>query len=863
MRTAPLPVNLCPQPAVVLCRHRHVRDPSAAGSLRRLGLKQMDTLLQDLRFALRLLLKDRSFAATVILTLAICIGANVAIFTVVRSVLLRPLPYPEADRLVFAYDGFPGAGVDRAGSSVPNYLDRLKLVPAFESQALYQFTGYTVGEGAAAEGIAGMSVTPSFFKVLRTMPYRGRLFTEEEATEGHDRVAILSFGYWQRAFASSDGAIGRDIHLNGEPYKIIGVMPDGFAFLNPDVAVWVPTVFNAEQRSEDARWSQNHDQIARLAPDATLAQAQQQIDAQTKRNIENAGPVKQLLVNAGYHSTLVPLEADVVRHVRRTLHLLWGGVLFVLLIAAANITNLVLVRASSRMKELATRHALGAGHGRMARQLLTETLVLTVIGSLLGLAVGIWSLGWLSSLGLAELPRGHEIRTDWVVVAFTFGLALVQGVVISALPLAQLAGLNMNLVLRDDSRTGTAGRRTGLVRRALVTIELALAFVLLMGAGLLFASFRQLLAVDLGFKAEHVLTGRVGLPWAQYEKDARRIEFTRRALERIRRLPDVVAAGVTDTIPFGYGSSSSVIVAEGYVMAPGESVISPNHMRVTPGYFEALGVPLKRGRFFTESDTAGAPRVVIIDERLAKKFYPNVDPIGRRMFQPDKPDDLVKPGPNIKWLQVVGVVGAVKLRELVEGEQARVGAYYFPYAQLSTTDLGFVIKTTGDPMQVAGAVRQALASIDPQLLFGDVKALPERVEGSLQPRRTPMLLSLGFGAVALLLAAVGIYGVLAYQVSQRTREIGIRMTLGSDAASILRLILREGAVLILVGLGAGIVGAIALRQVIASQLYGVGALDPVVLGSVSAVLALAAFLACLAPARRAARVDPVVALAQQ
>jgi predicted permease len=823
----------------------------------------MDTLLQDLRFALRLLWKDRSFAATAILTLAICLGANAAIFTVVRSVLLRPLPYPEADRLVFAYDGFPGAGVDRAGTSVPNYLDRLTAVKAFESQALYQFGSFTTGQGASAESVASMGVTPSYFQVLRTPAYRGRLFTEENAREGYDRVVILSFGYWQRAFGSSDAAIGRDLRLNGERYSIIGVMPDGFQALYPWVQIWAPVTFSAEQRSEDARYSQNHDQIARLAPGATLAQAQQQIDALTRRNIENAGQLKELIVNSGYNTKLVPLEADIVRSVRRTLHLLWGGVLFVLLIAAANITNLVLVRASGRMKELATRHALGAGRGRVARQLLTETLLLTAIGSLLGLLLGWWALRWVSSLGLTDLPRGHEIRMDWKVVAFMFGLALVQGLAISAVPLAQLAGLNLNLVLRDDSRTGTAGRRTGLVRRALVTIQVALAFVLLIGAGLLFASFRHLLAVDPGFKAEHVLTGSIGLPDTRYGDDAKRTAFVARALERIRRLPGVAAAGVTDTLPFGDGSSSSVIVAEGYMLAPGESVISPNQLRVTPGYFEALGVPLKRGRLFTESDTDGAPRVVIIDERLARKFYPNVDPIGRRMFQPEKPDDLVKPGPNIKWLQVVGVVGAVKLRELVEGEQARIGAYYFPYAQSPTGGVGFVIKTTGDPMRATNAVRHALSGLDPELLFGDVKSLPERVEASLHSRRMPMLLSLGFGAVALLLAAVGIYGVLAYQVSQRTREIGIRMTLGSDAGRILRMIFREGAILILIGLAAGMAGAVALRHVIASQLYGVGALDPLVLGSVSAVLALAAFLACLAPARRAARVDPVVALAQQ
>jgi predicted permease len=823
----------------------------------------MDTLRQDLRFALRLLWKDRAFALTAILTLALCIGANTAIFAVVRSVLLRPLPYPESERLVSVYDGFPGAGVERAGTSVPNYFDRATLVPAFESQALYQWVGYNVGQGASTEGVSAMGVSTSFFTVLRTSPVRGRAFGEADGREGQNRVVIISHSYWQRAFGGRADAIGRDLRLNGERYAIVGVMPEGFAFLNPVVQMWTPLAFTAEERSEDARHSQNHEQIARLASGATVAQAQQQLDAQTRRNIENAGKLKPLLVNAGYHSAVNSLEADLVRSIRQTLHLLWGGVLFVLLIAAANITNLVLVRATGRMKELATRNALGASHGRMARQLLTETLLLTTIGGALGLALGAWSLRGIATLGLSDLPRGHEIGMDWMVVAFTFGLAMLQGVIISAVPLVQLAGLNLNIVLREDGRTGTAGRGAGLVRRALVTVQVALAFVLLIGAGLLFASFRQLLAVDVGFRADHVLSGTLGLPDARYGDDGKRAAFVQRLTEAVGRLPGVTAAGAVNNLPFGFGSSSSVIFPEGYVVAPGESVIAPHSLNVTPGYFHVLGVPLRRGRFFTAADIAGAPRTIIVDERLAKKFWPNADPIGRRVFLPESPDELVNPGPNTKWITVVGVVGTVKQRELVEGQDARVGAYYRPFAQAPTGGVGLVVKTTGDPMQVVGAVRQSLAALDPELLLGDVVAMPERVARSLQSRRAPMLLSLGFGAVALLLASIGIYGVLAYQVSQRTREIGIRMTLGSDAGSILRLIFREGAALVLIGLAAGAGGALALRQVIASQLYGVGALDPIVLASVASLLALAAFLACLAPARRAARVDPVVALAQR
>jgi predicted permease len=396
----------------------------------------------------------------------------------------------------------------------------------------------------------------------------------------------------------------------------------------------------------------------------------------------------------------------------------------------------------------------------------------------------------------------------------------------------------------------------------LVTVQVALAFVLLIGAGLLFASFRQLLAVDPGFKAEHVLTGVVGLPNARYTNDTQRVAAVQRALERLRSLPGVEAAGVTTSLPFAYGSPSSALFAEGYAMQPGESIISPNILRVTPGYFEALGVPLKRGRYFSDSDVAGAPRAVIIDERLARHFWPNMDPIGRRMYQPENASEVTV-GPNTKWLTVVGVVAAMKQQALIEDKGAQLGAFYLPFAQSADGSAGFVIKTNGDPVPMTNMIQQALGGIDPELKLGDVKVMPERIEQSLHARRTPMLLSLGFGMIALLLASIGIYGVLAYQVTQRTREIGIRMALGSNAAGVLRLILREGALLVCVGLAVGLIGAVALREVIASQLYGVGVLDPAVLASVCAVLLIAALLACVVPARRASRVDPVVALAQQ
>jgi predicted permease len=823
----------------------------------------MDRLRQDLVFALRLLHKDRAFAATTILTLALCIGANTAIFTVVRSVLLRPLPYAEADRLIVAYDAFPGAGVERAGTSVPNYLDRAPLTQVFESVALYRFGGLRVGTGQSAEGVTSMEVTPSFFRVLRARAAHGRLLTDDDGQPGRQYVALLSHDFAARLPGGVTGILQRELRLNDRPHTVVGVLPADFRFLNPDVRIWTPLAFSAEERAEDARYSQNHELIARLAPGATLAQAQARVDALNAINVQRAGALAPALRDAGYHTRLLPLQADVVRSVRSSLHLLWGGVLFVLLIAGVNITNLALVRASGRLRELATRHALGAAQARVTRQLITETTLLTIIGGAIGLALGAWSIDALSSAGFAEIPRSYEIRMDAVVVASILGMAAVLGVVVGGVPAAQIARLNLSAVLRDEGRSGTAGRGARALRRSLAVAQVALAFVLLVGAGLLLASFQQLLKVDPGFTAEHVLTGRATLLEARYPEMASVRAYTSRALDRIRALPGVEAAGVTTFLPFSLDADSTVVIPEGYAPAPGESVVSPNVLRVTPGYFEAMRMPIKRGRGFTESDTDGTPRVAIVDERLAKRFWGGADPIGRRMYRPQRPEEVAKPGPDSLWLQVVGVVGTVKLKGLIEGEDARIGAYYYPYAQDAQRGVAFAIRTTADPAAVTGAVRRALAALDPEVQLSDVLNMPDRVERSLTSRKTPMLLSVAFGFVALLLASIGIYGVLAYQVSQRTREIGIRMALGCDTRGVLGLVFREGVGLVLVGLAVGGLGAVALRQFIASQLYGVGALDPVVMISVTGVLALTAGVACLAPARRAARVSPVAALSQQ
>ena len=823
----------------------------------------MDACRQDILYALRVLRRDLAYSAAVVLTLAICLGANTAIFTVVRSVLLRPLPYPDSSRLVSSYDSFPGAGVERAGTSVPNYADRRAMANVFSAAALYQMSGYKLGQGARAESLLAMNVTPSFFQVLGAAALRGRLFSEPEGTPGKNRAVVVSYDFAARHSGGVDGIVGQQLRLNDQVYDVVGVLPDTFFFLNPEIRVFVPLAFGPEDFAEERRHSQNHELLMRLAPGVTLERAKAHIDAQNAAVIERAGPLKDILVRAGYTTRLQLLEDDLVRHVRAALQMLWGGVVFVVLIAAVNIANLALVRSNIRIKELATRTAVGAGHSRIARQLITEATILTLAGAALGLLVGLLSLDAIEWIGFTDLPRAHEIHADAVVVAVTLAPAVLLGIVIGAGPALQLARVSLNDVLREEGRSGTAGRTSGFVRRSLVAAQVALAFILVAGAGLLLASFQRLLGVDPGFVAARVLTGRVNPLATRYPDDAALRGYVTRALDRVRALPGVEAAGVTSYLPFSYDSSSSVIIPEGYAAKPGESIVSPNQLFVSPGYLEALKVSLKRGRFFNDSDTESAPRVVIVDEQLAARFWPNQDPVGRRMYVPDKPDDVGSPGSTVTWLRVVGVVGTVKLKGLEEGENARVGAYYQVYAQVPLRAVGWAIRSRGDLASTRAAVERALADIDPELPFGDVFAMSERVDKSLNPRRAPMLLSLGFGAVALLLASIGLYGVLAYHVSQRTREIGIRMALGSDASRILRLILGEAGILVVLGLSGGVAGAIALRGVIAAQLYGIGALDPVVMIGATAILGITSFLACLSPALRAVRVSPLVALSRQ
>lgn len=821
----------------------------------------MERLLQDGRFAVRVLWKDRGFAATAILTLAVCIGANAAIFAVVNAVLLQPLPVRDAAQLVHMYNAYPGAGLadGRGSTGVPDYYDRLKETDVFLEQALYNTRGVTLSGNGEAQRIRSMVSTPSLLRLLQVQPVRGRIFSDEEGEIGKTSKVILTYAAWQQWFGGQDSAIGSDLRLNGQPFTIVGVLPRGFSFLEPDVRVWTPIAFSAEERSDESRHSNNWSYVARLKPGASIEQARQQIDALNQRNLDRFPNFREILINAGFHTVVVPLQAHLVRDVRSTLYLLWGGVVFVLLVGAVNVTNLMLVRSSARMKELATRHALGAGFGRITRQLLTETLVLAVAGGVLGLALGYAGVRTLSLLSLDQTPQGTSVTIDATVVAFTSVLALALTLVIGLVPVIGLRQLNLSQAFREEGRSGTAARGSRVARRVLVTAQVAFAFMLLIGAGLLLASFQRVLAVQPGFDASRVMTGVVSPPSARYKGDDEVRAFWNRLMDSVRGLPGVQAAGLTSNIPLSGDTNDSVILAEGYVMAKGESLISPFNASVSPGFFEAMSVPLKSGRYFRSSDDERAPKVVIVDERLARRFWKDQDPVGRRMWKPDSAEELSKgPGPRTNYFTVVGVVGSVRMTGLAEQEP--VGMYYFPFAQNVGRGMTMAIRTAGDPSTIVGPVREQVRALDPELPFFGVRAMTELVDQSLVSRKTPMLLASLFGGIALFLAAIGIYGVLAYQVAQRRKEIGIRLALGSDGRRIFGLIVTEGLWLLGFGIAVGLAGAFAIRTAMATQLFGIQPMDPLVLAAVAGVLGVVAFVACAVPARRAARIDPLIAL---
>lgn len=816
----------------------------------------MENLLRDVKLAVKLLWKDRGFAATAILTLAVCIGANTAIFTIVNSVLLRPLPVPDSRNILIMGNQYPNAGSENSqNSGVPDYYDRLKAVTAFDEQALYNPQGGVIEINGTPERVSSMAATPSLFRLLRVRPVIGRAFSEAEGEPGNDLNVVLSYGLWQQLYGGKPDVLDRQVRINGRPFTIIGVMPKGFLFVDPDVRFWTPLAFTSEQKSDNARHSNNWFNIGRLKPGATLEQAQAQVNALNAANLDRFPKWKQLLINAGFHTRVSRLQDVLVQQVRGTLYLLWIGAAFILVIGGVNITNLVLARATLRRKEISTRLALGATRARITAYLMVESLILALAGGLAGLLTAAATMRALGSIGLDRIPRANEIQMDATVFLFAIGIATLVGVLIGMVPAIDVFKTNVVGALQEEGRSGTGGRQRQAARRTMVVAQVAFAFLLLIGAGLLLASFRQLLTVNPGFNADGVITASFVVPQTRYARDPDIRTFMTRAVESARSLPGVTGAGATTIIPLGGNHSDSVIIAEGYVMKPGESLVSPMAVRVSPGYFEAIGATLKRGRFFDNSDTETAPRAVIVDERLANKFWPNADPIGRRMFRPSDPNDLLKIDEHTQWLTVVGVVRDIHMDDITGN--TTVGAYYFPLTQQVSRFVTLAIKTPLDTSTLLKQVRAEIAKIDPEIALFDIRTMAQLTDSSLMSRRTAMTLAVAFAAVALFLSALGIYGVLAYLVEQRAREIGIRIALGSSAGGIFKLVLAEGTILVAGGLVLGLAAAVGLHRFLESQLYGIRSTNPWVITAAMLGLAAVALVACALPARRATRLDPI------
>ncbi len=816
--------------------------------------------MNDLRLALRSLAKSPGFTAVAVLTLALCIGANSAIFSIVSAVLLKPYPWPDSSRLVYVHNTYPLMGLPRAGCSIPDYLDRRHGVSALAESALFTGASLNLSADGAPERVAGMTVTPSLFPLLQAQPALGRVFTDAEAQVGATKTVVLGDALWRNRFGGDPKIVGRDIRLNGEPYTVVGVMPAGFYFPTPRAQLWVPFSFTDAQKSDTGRGNEFSTMVARLKPGATLAQAQREVDTIHAALRERLPQSKTFWVSSGFGGLVVGFLEDNVADVRAMLWLLQAAVAAALLIGCANVANLLLARASARERELAIRAALGAGRFRLIRQLLTESLLLFLLGGALGLVVALWGIGAMNSLGVGDMPRGFGVTLDARVFAFTMVCALGTGLGFGALPAFTATRGDPAGALKEAGTRATTNRRHLNLRGALVITEIALSLMLLATAGLLTKSFRRLQEVSPGFRATNVLTASLSLPAAKYDTPEKQNAFHDAVLTRVIALPGVTAAGFTSNLPFTPNNSSGTYGIDGYTPPAGQPAPHGQMRQVSPGYFSALGIPVLRGRLFTTQDNRVGERVVVIDRVLADRYWPalnasngpGADPIGQRISRGRDAQG------NVLLWTIVGVVAPVKSKNLEDPVTKET--LYFPYAQSPNRFVTLVAKTEVAASGITAAVRAAVLALDPDQPLFDVKTMELRLDESLRSRRAPMLLLGLFSGVAVLLAALGVYGVLAFSVGQRTNEFGLRMALGATRANILGLVLRQSAPLIVYGVALGLAGYFALSTVIAKLLFGVAATDPATLIIAPVLLALVAVAASYLPARRATRVDPIVAL---
>ena len=813
----------------------------------------MHLLLQDLRFAVRTLRKSPGLTTVIVLSLALGIGANTALFSVVNALLLKPLPYPSPDRLAILWLRSPGINIPQDWPSPGQYIDIRTENHVFEEMAILRGESFNVTGLDQPQRVEGIRTSSTLLHMLGAKPLLGRTFLPEEDQPGKPPTVVLTYGLWKRLFGGDPQIVGKKITLDGaNPFTVAGVLRPDF-LLNNEV---IPTVASIERieillplplgaDAVNRRGDENYNVLARLKPGATMERAQQEVAAIAARirAKDHRDPT--------FTISVVPLLEQVVGNVRRAVLVLLGSVALVLLIACANVANLLLSRATGREKEVAIRAAMGAGRTRLVRQLLTETVLLGLGGGAAGLLIASWMLFIVRDINPGNIPRLDLIGIDGSVLAFTFAVSLLTGMVFGLAPAFRVAKVDLNTSLKAGGRSsqsegGFNTARHG-IRSLLVVAEIALSLVLLTGAGLLIRSFLHLASVPPGFNVDHVLSMRVSPAGPKYTEPAR-VQFYQQVMERIARVPGVKMEGAVSALPLTSAVGWGGMQIEGYTPPPNEPELQVDQRIATNDYFRAMEIPLVQGRFFNDHDNREAPRAVLIDEKMAKRFWPGGDALGKR---------IKNGGPKDPWYNVVGVVGTVKQYGLdIDGRMV----VYYPHAQAAARGLYLVARTSTDPASAASAIVGAIHAIDPDVVVYEVRTMQERLHASLARQRFSMAMLAAFAGFALILAAVGVYGVMSYLVTQGTHDIGVRIALGAQRANIVRLVLRQGMALAAIGISAGLIGAWSLTRVMASLLFGVSATDALTFSFVAIFLALVAAMACYMPARRAMQVDPMVAL---
>jgi len=803
---------------------------------------------QDVRYALRALARRPAYTAITILVLAIAIGANTTVFSVLNGLFLRPLPYPDGERLVMVYDSYTKiANLDNAGTAIPDYLERREQAKSLESLAITTGVPRTLaGEGEPVR-LVTTRASASLFTVLRATPQIGRVFTDDEATPGNDGVVVLSDRLWRARFGGNKDVVGRDIRLDGDSFRVIGVMPPEFGYPNRNIDAWTPFAFTPQQTSDAARGNQFSNSIGRLRPGATVEGLNAELAAIVQRNLADGRLRRDDVEVAGFTGHAKPLREQRVGSLEPMVLLLQGTVLAVLLIACANVANLQLARVTARRRELAVRAALGAPGRRLARLVLIESLTLAMAGALAGLLLAAGGLELVRALGFDLSSQGFEFRLDTTVLVFTLGTAVLAALLAGLPPVIVLLRENLIRVVHEAGRLGAGGRGAHALRSSLVIVQIAASVALLATAGLLTKNFYRLESAGPGFDANGVWTTAIALPRGRYATPESWAQFDERALESLRTLPGVNVAGFTSVLPFTGQNNQGSYVIDGYTPPPGSPGPHAQQRSVSENYLSTLGLPVLEGRGFVASEPE---RVAIVDTNVARKYWPSGTAIGQRLRMAFDPED--------RWYAVVGVVPPIKQDDF--NEDGTKETIYFHYAQRPAPAGQIVLRTTLPAEALTGPAKAAIAALDPELALYNAQPYERALESALGPERTPMVLMLVFAAVAFTLAVIGVYGVLTWAVTQRFAEIGVRVALGAQGTDIVRMVLGQGAKVIAIGSAAGLLGAVAIGRALAAQLQGLSAVDPAVLSGAVLTLVAAALIASWLPARRAANADPMLAL---